>query len=209
MSVITISRMYGAGGSDVAAHVAGALGWPLYDNDVVDRVSARLGVTLAEVKERDERIPSMAERIATTMTMSAPEMMPPMPRRPTPTQEQLVLEATRRVIEDAVQQGPGVFVGRGAQSLLAARPDALHVFCYAPKEFLTRFVVEHRQVAPHDAERTVAETNKQREAYVKRNFHRNWLDFANYHLCLNTGWLGIIGAAELVVEAARRKGIAG
>lgn len=209
MSVITISRMYGAGGSDVAARVARALGWPLYDNDVVDRVSARLGVTLAEVQQRDERIPSMAERIATTMSMSAPEMMPPMPRRPTPTPEQLVLEATRRVIEDAVQQGPGVFVGRGAQSLLAARPDALHVFCYAPRELLARFVIEHRRVAPNDAERVVADTNKQREAYVKRNFNRNWLDFANYHLCLNTGWLGIDGAAELVVEAARRKGIAG
>ena len=209
MSVITISRMYGAGGSDVAARVAQALGWPLYDNTVVDRVSARLGVTLAEVQERDERIPSMAERIATTMTMSAPEMMPPMPRRPTPTPEQLVLEATRRVIEDAVQQGPAVFVGRGAQSLLAARPDALHVFCYASKDFLVRYAIEHRRVAPNDAERTIADMNKQREAYVKRNFNRNWLEPTNYHLWVNTGWLGFEDAAALVVDAARRKGIVG
>ena len=209
MSIITISRMYGAGGSDVAARVAQALGWPLFDNAVVDRVSTRLGLTPAEVKQRDERIPSMAERIATTMTMSAPEMMPPMPRRPTPTPEQLVLEATRRVIEDAVQQGPAVFVGRGAQSLLAARPDALHVFCYATREFLVRYAIEHRRVAPNDAERTVVQMNREREAYVKRNFNRNWLEPANYHLWLNTGWLGMDTAAELVVEAARRRGIVG
>lgn len=207
MSIVTISRMYGAGGSDVAARAAESLGWPLYDNAVVDRVSARLGVTLAEVKERDERIPSMAERIATTMTMSAPEMMPPRPRQMTPTPEQLVLEATRRVIEDAVQQGPAVFVGRGAQSLLAARSDALHVFCYASKEFLVRYAIDHRGVAPHDAERVVTQTNKEREAYVRRNFNRNWLDFATYHLCLNTGWLGFEHAAALVVDAARLRGL--
>lgn len=206
MSLITISRMYGSGGSDVAARVSEALGWPLWDNAVVDSVATRLGLTRAEVSERDERIPSMAERIAATMTMSAPEMMPPMPRRPTPTPEQQVVEATRRVIEDAVRQGPGVFVGRGAQCLLASNPDALHVFCYAPRDSLARYLIEHRGVPAAEAERRVVETNRQREAYVKRNWNRNWLDYANYHLCLNTGWLGIEGAAELVLAAVKQRG---
>lgn len=203
MYLVTISRMYGSGGSDVAARVAEALGWTLYDNAVVDGVAARLGLTRAEVSERDERIPSMAERLAATMTMSAPEMMPPVPRRPTPTPEQQVVEATRRVIEDAVRQGPAVFVGRGAQCLLASRPDALHVFCYAPKDLLARYLVEHRGVAAADAERQVTEMNRQREAYVRRNWNRSWRDFDNYHLCLNTGWLGVERAAELVVAAVR------
>jgi len=38
MSIITISRMYGSGGSEVAALVASALGWQLLDNALVDAV---------------------------------------------------------------------------------------------------------------------------------------------------------------------------
>ena len=50
MPVITISRMFGSGGSEVAAHVADALGWTLLDNALVERVAARLGRTPVEVQ---------------------------------------------------------------------------------------------------------------------------------------------------------------
>src|SRR5689334_12710011 len=36
MPVITISRMYGSGGSEVAERVARALGWALFDNAMID-----------------------------------------------------------------------------------------------------------------------------------------------------------------------------
>jgi hypothetical protein len=60
MPVITISRMFGSGGSDVAARVADTLGWSLLDNALVDRVAARLGRTPVEVKAIEERVPSLA-----------------------------------------------------------------------------------------------------------------------------------------------------
>ena len=41
MPVITISRMFGSGGSEVAARVADGLGWTLLDNALVDRVAGR------------------------------------------------------------------------------------------------------------------------------------------------------------------------
>jgi hypothetical protein len=47
--------------------------------------------------------------------------------------------------------------------------------------------------------------NKQREHYVKRHWNRNWLAHENYHLCVNTAWLGLDGAADLVLEAARKQ----
>jgi len=60
-------------------------------------------------------------------------------------------------------------------------------------------------VPPADAARVVADKNRQREQYVKRHWNRNWLAHENYHLCVNTAWLGQDGAAKLVVEAARRQ----
>jgi CMP/dCMP kinase len=203
MAFITISRMYGSGGSEVAERVATELGWTLMDNDVVDAVAQQSGLTRAEVEEREERVPSVVERLAATLSLASPEMMPSVPDQPLPTTDEHIVAVTQRVIEQAVQAGPAVFVGRGAQCLLAERADALHVFCYAPLPALMDYVITHLGVAPDDAEKTVNDMNRQREQYVKRYWNRDWRAHANYHLCLNTGWLGIEGAARLVVATAR------
>jgi cytidylate kinase len=203
MPVITISRMYGSGGSEVAERVARALGWSLFDNAMVDAVAERSGLTRAEVDAQDERVPSMVERLASALSLGSPEIMPPVPAGPIETTEERIIAVTRRVIEEAVQAGPAVFVGRGAQCLLAERADALHVFCYAGKVALRRYVMENVGVRADEADHMVADMNKQREQYVKRHWNRNWLAHEHYHLCVNTGWLGIDGAASLVVDAAQ------
>jgi cytidylate kinase len=46
MAVITISRLYGSGGSEVAQRVADTLGWELLDNSIVDAVAARLDMSV-------------------------------------------------------------------------------------------------------------------------------------------------------------------
>ena len=196
--------MYGAGGSAIAERVAHALGWSLFDNAVIDAVAERTGLTRAEVSARDERIPSMVERIATTLSLGTPESMPAIPETPVLLTEERVVAITRRVIEEAVQQGPAVFVGRGAQCLLASRRDSLHVFCYGSRPKLIEGAISRLGVAPKDAERVVTEMNRNREQYVRRHFNREWRDVTNYHLCIDTGWLGLDGSAELVVGLARK-----
>ncbi len=204
MPVITISRVYGSGGSEVAQRVAASLGWSLLDNEIVDAIAERSGLTRAEVSAQDERVPSLVERLASALSLSSPEMLPPVPSGPLETTEERIVAVTRRVIEEALQAGPAVFVGRGAQCLLAEREDALHVFCYAPHAALRNYAMTAFRVGPDEADKIVADQNKQREQYVRRHWNRNWLAHENYHLCLNTGWLGLDGAAALVVEVARK-----
>jgi cytidylate kinase len=204
--IITISRMFGSGGSDVAARVARELGWSLLDNAVVDEVAERLGVSRAEVSSREERVPSLGERIAAALTMSTPEFVVPVPDTPmTETAEMRIVDVTKRVLEEAIQQGNAVLVGRGAQAMLADNPDALHVFCYAPKKFLVQYAIAHRGIHPSNAEHEVDKMNRQREQYVRRHWGRDWRAFDNYHLCVDTGRLGIEAAADLVVAAARER----
>ena len=118
-------------------------------------------------------------------------------------------DVTRRIIEEAVARGNAVLVGRGAQSVLARRAGVLHVFCYAPRDALVRRVAERRRIPPAEAEKIVDETNKQRDHYVRTTFKRSWTAHDNYHLSVNTEWLGIEGAAEAIVSAARRMGLEG
>ncbi len=204
MPVITISRMYGSGGSEVAERVASALGWSLFDNALVDAIAQRSGLTPAEVSAQEERVPSIVERIAEALSLGSPEVMPPVPAGPVETTDERIVAVTKRVIEEAVQTGPAVFVGRGAQCLLAERSDALHVFCYATRGALRRYAMEKFGIDAVEAERRVHDTNRQREQYVKRHWNRSWLAHENYHVCVNTAWLGMDGAAALVLDAASR-----
>jgi cytidylate kinase len=121
-----------------------------------------------------------------------------------PTEERL-LEVTRRVIDDALARGPAVLVGRGAQSYLRERRDALHVFCCAPHEALVERVMQREGIGREPADALVREKNRQRLEYVRQVWHRDWLAPATYHLCVNTAWLGIDGAVTLVLDAARAR----
>lgn len=204
MAIVTISRMFGSGGSQVAERVADALGWDVLDNAVVDAVAQRLGVSVAEVSAHEERVPSLVERLAAAMTVSVPEMLP-VTDTTLQAPEARIVAVTKAVIEEAVQAGHAVLVGRGAQCMLANRPDALHVYCYAPRPALAAYVVSERGVSPDEALRIVDAMNHQREQYVRRHWQREWRAVENYDLCVNTGTLGIDGAARLVVDLARER----
>ena len=205
MAIITVSRQYGSGGSEVAERIARSLGWRLYDNAVVEEVAQRLRMTPAEVSAREERVPSLVERMASAMALGDPEMMPMVGDLAAQPSEERMVSMTRRVIEDAVMAGPAVLVGRGAQCMLASRADALHVFCYAPFEELVRYAVEVLGVPFAEANKKVTDMNHQREEYVKHHFKREWRDLANYDLCVNTARLGLDGAAEAVTRLARER----
>jgi cytidylate kinase len=202
MSIITISRMYGSGGSMVAARVAAAMGWSLLDNAVIDEVAARTGLSIAEVAAREERRPSLAERVATAMAMSTQEMMSPLAAAQLPPTEQRLLEVTRTVIEEAAARSSVVIVGRGAQMMLGSRSDVFGVFCYAPLEALTRGAMRRDNIDAAQAEKRVLQVNQERTDWVKANWGRDWRGIENYHICVNTDTLTIEGASDAIVHAA-------
>ena len=205
MPVVTISRQFGSGGSEVARRVADALGWSLLDNAIVDAVAAALGTTPAAIEAREERIPSLAERLAATMTLGTPEYVPVIGAIPAAPFQDRIVEVTRQIVQRAIADGPVVVVGRGAQSMLAERHDALHVLCYAPRASLVARVAARERLSLADAERIVDDRNHQREQYVKRHWGRAWMAHEHYHVCVNTGWLGIERAADVVLGLAREK----
>jgi cytidylate kinase len=204
LAILTVSRLYGSGGSEVAGIVAGKLGWSLLDNAVVDAVAARMGLSVAEVQAREERVPSLVERLTAAMAMGSQEWVSPMVAVKRPTDEQLI-EVTHRIIDEAIARGPLVVVGRGTQEMLAEREDTLHVFCYAPRKALITRTMQREGVSAEEAARLVDETNKQRDQWVRLHWERDRRALENYDLSVNTERLGIDGAADLIVLAARKR----
>ncbi len=205
MAIVTVSRQYGSGGSEVAARIAAALGWRLLDNALIDGVAERLGTTVEEVEAREERVPTLVQRLADAMALGSPEMLAPIADASLPPSDERLLEVTRRVIAESIAAGPVVLVGRGAQSMLAERADTLHVYCYAPKAALVARAMRRLGIDAAAAQKAVEETNRQREQYVRKYWNRSWAAHENYHLCVNTEWLGIEGAADLIVDVARKQ----
>jgi cytidylate kinase len=204
LAILTVSRLYGSGGSEVAAIIAKALGWSLLDNAVVDAVAARMGLSVAEVQAREERVPSLVERLTSAMAMGSQEWMSPIVDAKRPTDEQLI-EVTRHVIEEAILRGPLVVVGRGTWEMLAEREDTLHVFCYAPRKALIERTMKREGIGAEQAARLVDETDKQRDQWVRLHWERDRRALENYDLSVNTERLGIEGSAQLIVAAAKSR----
>ena len=191
---------------EVARLVAAALRWEVIDNEVVDEVARRAGLPPDAVAQREERAPGLLERLARALAAGSPELFiatAAVPR--VEPDEAAIVQLTERVIAEAAAHGRIVLVGRGAQAVLAQRPDALHVYVVAGKPWRMKLAVEHLEVTPADVEKVVDETDRQRDQYVRTYYGRHRPDVVNYDLVVNTERLGIDGAAALIVDEARRR----
>jgi cytidylate kinase len=205
--LVTITRQYASGGSDIAARAARQLGWTLIDNEFVDAVARRAGLPPAEVAQREERAPGLLERLARTLAVASPEMFittAGVPR--VEDDEATIVKVTERVIREAAAEGRAVLVGRGAQAVLAQRDDALHVYVVASRPWRARFAVERLDADPAGIDKQIDEIDQQRDRYVKAYYGRARQDVANYDLVLNAERLGVDGAAAVIVAEARRRG---
>lgn len=204
--VITISRQYGSGGSEVARRVADALGWQVVDNELVEQVAARAGMTPEEVAEREERAPSFVERLTRTLCAANPELFPPPGGTVTELEEQSLVHITERVVSEMGRQGRVVLVGRAAPAVLGQEGDALHVKLVAPRPFRIHAVCERFGIEPEAAAKQLDEMDGKRARYHREYYQRDWSDPVNYHMTLNTGALGLAGAAEVIVTRTRALG---
>lgn len=205
--LITITRQYASGGSQVAELAARALGWTLIDNEFVDEVARRAGLPPAEVARREERAPGLLERLARTLAAASPELfITDAAMSDVERDERTIVGLTERIIQEAAVDGRVVLVGRGAQAILAERPDALHVYVVGSKPWRLRLAVERLGVDPAQVEKELEETDRRRDQYTRTHYGRTRADPTNYDLVINAERLGFEGAAAVVVAEVKRRG---
>jgi cytidylate kinase len=202
--LITISRQYGAGGSEVARRVANELGWRVVDNELLDRVADRSGLPAAEVAEREETAPGFVERLARALARSAPEISTAASEAPPPEPgEADLVRVTEDVLAEIAAEGRIVLVGRAASAVLGRSLDVLHVKLVAPLPARIAAVARRSQIDEKRAEQIIRESDGNRARYHKHYYGRDWNDATHYHLVLNTDALGIDGAAAVIVGRAK------
>jgi cytidylate kinase len=181
--------------------------WTLIDNEFIDQVARLAGLPRDEVARREERGPSLLERLARTLAVASPEMFVTTGEHPIPvdTEEETLVKTTERVIAEAASEGRVVLVGRGAQAVLAKRANALHVYVVASKPFRKQVAIERLGADPAEVDKILDETDVHRDQYVRTNYGRDRQDLTQYDLVLNAERLGFDGAASLIVGEIKRR----
>ncbi len=203
---ITISRQFAACASLIAEQVARDLGWQVLDEELVQEVAARCGLSPDDVRLLDERIPTFIERVAQTNAMAFPDMMMPSTDLVSEPEHAKISRLMREVIEELGDRDRLVLIGRAAAAVLGSRPSALHVRLVAPREWRLRQAIERLGIAERDAPGVLDDADHNRERYHREFYGRDWDDALLYDMVLNTQRLGSEGSAQVIVARARALG---
>lgn len=202
--LITISREFGAGGSELAEELGRRLQWPVLDGDIVQRVAARLRLDEGTVRHFDEHPPSLLARIASVLIIPQPDIHS-FPMDGDLPSHDAIAQATRAVIQELGSSPPLIVVGHGSQCIFGRRSDVLHVRLVAPVGARLTRVMQRIKVDAANASLLIQRADRERQAYVQRYFHRDWRSEQLYDVQINTGHLSIGDGAAIVETIVRAR----
>lgn len=201
--VVTVAREYGSGGAAIAARLAGRLGYQLLDRALVERIAGMARVDPDLVGKLDEHVDPWARRIGRALWYGGFEAVAVVDENDVVDSDR-VAALSAQIVEEAAAVGGCVIVGRGGQCLLRGRPDAFHVFVYAPRE--TRLRRLRARLGPAaDLERALEEVDRERAAYTRRYFNEDRLDPHLYDLMVNA----VVGEEAAVATILAALGASG
>lgn len=223
MAIITISREFGSEGLAVARRTAELLGYSCLDRGLVAEVSRMADVSEQEVERYDEKgqgfVADLLSRVFLGRSAGYPvyawggecaEMMaaPALLYSDLEQSQALcrddIISLIEHVIRAAADRGDVVIVGRGAQVVLADRPDTLHVRVVAPLSFRCHRIAEREGVGLKEAMALVQQTDRDRARYLRQYYRVDWGDSTLYHMTINAERTGVDLAARLIAGAAAR-----
>nr|MBC7244729.1 cytidylate kinase-like family protein [Chloroflexota bacterium] len=222
MAIVTLSRQLGAGGSEIAAGVAKALGLRIIDREAIDCAALEAGVPeialhelgyegrrglmqrILDALKASPAIPSIGEmerrESVLSLTMSPRGIFTPAMPLLSAAMEDYV-RIVGMVILNMAQEGNVLIIGRASQVLLKDNPEALHIKVIAPLPRRVEKLMRIEGITQREATQRILASDQARAEYLRRYYGVNWLDPQLYDLVINTGRISIQTAIQLVVMA--------
>lgn len=190
--IITISREFGSGGRTIGREVAKQLGIPCYDKELIEKIAEESGYAKEYVEAESEYAPNSG-RMAYMFLGRGMDGLANVDH---------LWIAQKKIIEELADRGPCVIVGRCADYVLKERKDCLNVFVYADKAFRAERIVKQYGESAVKPIKRLDEKDKKRKLNYKYFTEQEWGNRKNYHLCIDSGYIGIKQAVDLIVKAA-------
>jgi CMP/dCMP kinase len=201
IELITVSRQFGAGGSELARKLGERLNWHVLDDEVACRCAERLHLETSTVERLREHSPTLLARLSSALLVAPPEA----PGIDTTHLLRIdaIAEAAFESITEAAKSLPLVVVGFGTQCIFADRPDALHLRLVAPMPVRVERLRERFGWDAANAAARARRMDEDRRRYVQRYFHRDVNDPLLYDVQINTGRTTLDEATSMIAQLVR------
>ena len=191
IKIITISREFGSGGRTIGKEIAEKLGIPCYDKDFIEKIAEETGYAKEYIADEGEYAPN-SNSLAYMFIGRGLDGL---------SNADKIWIAQKKVIEELAEKGACVIVGRCADYVLRERKDVLNVFVYADKKYRAERIVKQYGESDVEPEKRLADKDKKRKLNYKYFTEQEWGRRQNYHLSIDSGFLGIEKSVALIVDA--------
>ena len=184
--VITLSRLPGALGSDLARKLSNELKIDLYDHEIVDKIAENANISRQIVESLDEQDRSALDDWI--RALGEDHMW-----------SYDYLNQLTKVICAIGTHGYSIIIGRGASYILP-REVSLRVLVVAPLENRIKNIMKKYGIPEKDARRNILRADADRKAFIHKYFQADLTDPVNYDLVINTENTDLELAARIVKE---------
>ena len=189
---ITISREAGSGGKIVAGLAAKKLGFKFYHKSLIE-------LTAKKAKQRKALIAGLDERDRSFMDDLVHSLL-----NPEYVSEQTYIKSLCEVILSLARKGNCIILGRGG-NFITSQYGGLHVRVAAPFLIRAGYTSQYEGYTLYEAKERVKKFDKRRKQFVKQYFSHDPSNSNYYDLLINTTYLSVEQAADIVVAAFKKK----
>lgn len=188
ISVVTISRESGSGGTILAGNLARTMGFDLFHREVIQEMAESANISTRIIETLDEKGLSVLEDSVAAMIRE---------RHLWPDE---FLRYLMKVIGTIGKHGQAVIVGRGAQFILPENEN-LKVRVIAPLAMRIQNVAHELDMAESEAQKMILKKDSERRSFSRKYFYADVTDPLNYDLVINTARMSIDAAVKSIVAA--------
>jgi cytidylate kinase len=183
--LLTVNREFGSGGGSIAQTIAENLDWKLLDKDIIDAIAYAAHVDPSVVQRYDEHVESWLRRL-NQQTMRSAALAAGLELRDNAVFDaEEMVKISQKVIEQAYAEGNCVIVGSGSQCVLQHKPEAFHVFVYAPhRDRILR--LRARLPKGADVEQRIRSVDAERAKYLQEYYRKYWINPHLYDLMVSS-----------------------
>ena len=199
--IITIGRQFGSGGREIGEKLAQKLNIPFYDKDLLKRAAKESGLC-EEIFENFDEKPSSSFLYSLVMdpyslgyTNNGFEL---------PLNHKVFLAAFD-TIKKIADEGSCVIVGRCADYALQDYSGLTNLFIHAPLEVRIKRISQKYDLTEEKARDMIYKKDKQRASYYNYYSTKNWAELKNYHMAIDSSYLGIDGTVDMLYSFLNTK----